>query len=25
MIINELGFTDRPLTLPLQFFENCPI
>jgi len=25
MIINGLGFTDRPMTLTPQFFENCPI
>ncbi len=25
MIINGLGFTDRPMTLTPQFFENCPV
>jgi len=25
MIINGLGFTDRPMTLTPQFFQNCPI
>jgi transposase len=25
MIINGLGFTDRPLTLAPQFFANCPL
>lgn len=25
MIINGLGFTDRPLSLTPQFFENCPL
>lgn len=25
MIINGLGFTDRPMTLTPQFFYNCPI
>ena len=25
MIINGLGFTDRPLSLVPQFFENCPL
>jgi len=25
MIINGLGFTDRPMTLTPQFFENCPL
>ena len=25
MIINGLGFTDRPLTLTPQFYDNCPM
>ena len=25
MIINGLGFSDRPLTLAPQFFDNCPL
>jgi transposase len=25
MILNGLGFTDRPMTLTPQFFENCPL
>ncbi len=25
MIINGLGFTDRPMTLTPQFFENCSV
>ena len=25
MIINGLGFTDRPMSLTPQFFENCPV
>jgi transposase len=25
MVINGLGFTDRPISLVPQYFENCPL